>query len=79
MHAVIEANLVNKNDKAECQHAVLMLRCVRTSLIVIRAFLHNAWQLKFISHKFLAQLQIQLDGIEKQVTKWQQWFSARSV
>ncbi|XKM14391.1 four helix bundle protein [Orbaceae bacterium ac157xtp] len=78
MHIIIEANLVNKNCPQECKNAAEMLRKVRTTLIVIRGFLHNAWRLKFISHKCMAQFQIQLDEIEKQVTKWQQWYILKS-
>ena len=77
IHYVIEANLVDKQDQNACNDAIVLLRKVRSNLIVIRSFLHTGWKLKIISHKSLADFQIRLDSIEKQAAKWQQWFVAK--
>lgn len=79
MHMVIECNLLDKTNHAQCELAVEKLRSVRSTLIVVRSFLHNAWRLKVVSHKALTEFHIRLDVIEKQVTKWQQWFVQKTI
>lgn len=74
MQAIIEANLVDKNNLSARHYAGDLLRKVRVMLIVIRGFLQSGWQLKIISHKSLAHFQLLLNEIEKQVSQWQRWF-----
>ena len=76
---VILANNVNKHEKNACLLAGKRLEETRASLVVIRGMLTVGWGMAFIAHGNFMRLTQQLDTVEKQVTRWQQWFVARSA
>ncbi|VFS46145.1 four helix bundle protein [Budvicia aquatica] len=76
---VVLANGIDKQSDAERVKAACYLRDARASLSVIRGLLTIGWGMSFISHGALMQLTESLDGIEKQATRWQQWFEGLRV
>lgn len=71
---VILANLVDKNHPEQRVIASTYLADTRAGLVVIRGMLTVGWSLKFIAHGLFIKLTQILDPIEKQVTRWCQWF-----
>ncbi|HAV6637275.1 MULTISPECIES: four helix bundle protein [Serratia] len=71
---VITANYLDKNNAEQRLLSGDSLGQVRTQLVIARGLLTVGWDMRFISHGSFMQLTSQLDGIEKQVTRWQAWF-----
>lgn len=76
---VILANNVNKHEKDQCILAGKYVERTRASLVVIRGMLTIGWGMAFIAHGSFMQVTQRLDTVEKQVTRWQQWFMSRAT
>ncbi|WET16063.1 four helix bundle protein [Yersinia intermedia] len=74
---VVLANAIDKRSDIGRGQGARYLHDARASLSVIRGLLTIGWGMSFISHGALMQLTELLDGIEKQATRWQQWFEGK--
>jgi hypothetical protein len=70
---VAAANLAGKSAE-DRRLAAADLQNLRLGLEKIRAFLTLAWEMKFISHPVMHDLNERLDILGRQAARWRDWF-----
>jgi len=72
MKLVILANL--KKSQEDYQQSIVLLKDLRSRIEILKAYFLIAWEMKFISHEFFADINDRMEEVSKEAAKWQIWF-----
>ncbi|MEW4322747.1 hypothetical protein AB1I39_11325 [Chromobacterium vaccinii] len=78
LKAMALANGVDRQSLNDCRRGAVILQDTLSKLIAIRTLLLTGWKVKAISHGAFLDLEIKMEEVVRQVSKWQQWFQAKS-
>jgi hypothetical protein len=72
MKMVVMANLKKSRDdyKKSCR----LLKKMRVRIEILKSYFLIAWDMKFISHQFFAEINDKLEEVSKEASRWQEWF-----
>lgn len=73
MKLITLANL-KKNNKEDYKEALGYIKNLRGRIEIIKAYFLIAWEMKFISHGFYADILERIEEISKQAAAWGIWF-----
>jgi len=72
MKTVVMANL--KRSQEDYKESCILLKDLRVRIEILKAYFLIAWEMKFISHQFFADINDRLEEVSKQAAKWHNWF-----
>jgi hypothetical protein len=72
MKIVVEANI--KKSKEDYKRGSVLLKDLRARIEILKAYFLIAWEMKFVSHHFFADINDGLEEVSKQASKWHDWF-----
>ena len=72
MKIVIMANI--KKNREDYAQGYTMLKNLRARIEILRAYFLISWEMKFISHKFFADINDRLEEISREASVWHDWF-----
>jgi len=72
MKTVVMANL--KRGQDDYKESCNLLKDLRVRIEILKAYFLIAWEMKFISHQFFADINDRLEEVSKQAAKWHNWF-----
>ena len=72
MKIVVMANL--KKDKNDYKKSIELLKDLTVRIEILKSYFLIAWDMKFISHQFFADINDRLEEVSKEAFKWYDWF-----
>jgi len=72
MKIVVMANL--KKSKEDYIKSAKLLKNLRVRIEILKSYFLIAWDMKFISHQFFADIDDRLEEISKEASSWHNWF-----
>ncbi len=72
MKTVVMANL--KRSQEDYKQSCNLLKDLRVRIEILKAYFLVAWEMKFISHQFFADINDRLEGVSKEAARWHNWF-----
>ncbi|MFA5086392.1 MAG: four helix bundle protein [Candidatus Paceibacterota bacterium] len=72
MKTVVMANL--KRSKDDYKKSCKLLKGLRARIEILKSYFLIAWDMKFISHQFFADINERLEEVSKEAAKWHDWF-----
>jgi hypothetical protein len=72
MKIVVMANL--KKSKDDYIKSAKLLKNLRVRIEILKSYFLIAWDMKFISHQFFADIDDRLEEISKEASSWHNWF-----
>jgi len=72
MKIIVKANL--KKSKEDYIKSTKLLKNLRVRIEILKSYFLIAWDMKFISHQFFADINDRLEEISKEASSWHNWF-----
>jgi len=72
MKTVVMANL--KRSREDYKQSCGLLKDLRVRIEILKVYFLLAWEMKFISHQFFADINDRLEEVSKEAAKWHNWF-----
>lgn len=72
MKIIVKANL--KKSKEDYKKSAKLLKNLRVRIEILKSYFLIAWDMKFISHQFFADINDRLEEISKEASSWHNWF-----
>lgn len=72
MKIIVVANL--KRSREDYKESRNLLKDLRAKIEILKSYFLIAWEMKFISHQFFADINDRLEEVSKEAAKWQNWF-----
>jgi len=72
MRIVVLANL--KKNKEDYKKSCKLLKNLRARIEILKSYFLIAWDMKFISHQFFADINDRLEEVSKEAASWHGWF-----
>ena len=72
MKIVVMANL--KKSKEDYIKSAKLLKNLRVRIEILKSYFLIAWDMKFVSHQFFADIDDRLEEISKEASSWHNWF-----
>jgi len=76
MKLVAFANF-KKGSSSEILSGAQDLKELRGRIEIIKAYLLVAWEMKYYSHAFFAEMNERIEEISKQAASWEKWMRAQ--
>ena len=72
MKIVVMANF--KKSKEDYKKSSKLLKNLRVRIEILKSYFLIAWDMKFISHQFFADINDRLEEVSKEASSWHDWF-----
>jgi len=72
MKMVVSANF--KKSKDDYKKSCRLLKRLRVRIEIIKSYFLMAWDMKFVSHQFFADINDKLEEVSKEAAMWHSWF-----
>ena len=72
MKIVVMANF--KKSKEDYKKSAKLLKNLRVRIEILKSYFLIAWDMKFISHQFFADINDRLEEVSKEASSWHDWF-----
>ena len=67
-----------KNSREDYEEGLHHIKNLRGKVEIIKAYFLIAWEMKFISHNFYADILERIEEISKQAAAWGAWFEKQN-
>jgi hypothetical protein len=72
MKTVVMANL--KRGSEDYKESRNLLKDLRARIEILKVYFLITWEMKFVSHRFFADINDRLEEVSKEAAKWYSWF-----
>lgn len=72
MKIIVMANF--KKNKEDYKKSAKLLKNLRVRIEILKSYFLIAWDMKFISHQFFADINDRLEEVSKEASSWHDWF-----